>query len=345
MALLWIEGFETFGVTNGIAPVGMDFKYETNARVPLTDVQAGRIAGHSWYANTGSSPTIVTPNLGQIVTWVTGFGMKYDITHATLNQKFFTSRDSNGTEGINLRTTPADEIAVYRGTTLLGTTTASGLADDVWFFVELKITISNTVGTVDVKVNGTNRLSLTSQDTQAGTVTNTTRWSLMSPGFTPYWYWFDDWYILDTTGAQNNDFLGDHRVDAIFPNASGAQTDWTPDSGNNWERVDENPADEDTSYVESGTVTDQDLYNYQSTPGLSNIKGIQINTVVRETDAEIFQIKHLAKSGTTTDGGTAQTVGTAAYTTLTRIVELNPDTAAAWTDAELNSAQFGIEVS
>lgn len=344
MSLLWIEGFETFGTTNGVAPVGMDYKYETNARVPLTDVQAGRIAGKSWYANTGSTPQIVTPHLGNIVTFVTGFGVKYDVTPTTTG-KFFTTRDSNGTEAINMRMNSSDEIAVYRGNTLLGTTSGSPLEDDVWFFVELKVTINNSTGTVEVHVDGTQYLSLSSQDTQVGSVTDVARFALLAPGTTPWWFWFDDWYILDTNGSQNNDFLGDQRVDAIFANASGDQTDWTPDSGNNWDRVDENPADGDSSYVESGTVTDQDLYNYQSTPGLSGIKGIQINTVVRETDAEIFQIKHLAKSSTTTDGGTAQTVGSASYVTKTRILELNPHTSSAWQDSELNSAQFGIEVA
>lgn len=347
MTLLWIEGFESFGTTNGVAPVGMDRKYSANARVPLTDVQAGRIAGHSWYGNTGAAPTIVTPHLGAQTGWVSGLGVKFDQQPNTLDI-FFNSFDSAGAQAVNFRlywTGSVIEIRAYRGGTLLGTSSGASLSTGTWYFLEFKVTIHNTTGTVEIKVDGVTKLSLSSQDTQVGTPQDTVRWSLTSSGATPRYIWDDDWYICNLSGAQNNDFLGDNRVDILFPNASGDSTQWAPDSGNNWDRVNENPADDDTSYVEDGTLAQRDLYNYQSTPGLSAVKGIQLNTVLRETDAEIFQVKHVAKSSTTTDVGAAQTVGSAAaYSNLYKIYELNPHTSAAWTDSEINSAQFGIEV-
>lgn len=346
MSLLWIEGFESFGTTNGVAPVGLDRKYQANARVPLTDVQAGRVAGHSWYGNTGSSPTITTINLGALTGFVTGIGVKYDQQPST--DVFFNTYDSNGAQAINFRTYwtgSATEIRAYRGGTLLGTSSGSGLTTATWFYLEFKVTIHNSTGTIDIKVDGSDVLNLTGQDTQVGTPQNVVTFSLTSSGATPRYFWYDDWYICDLLGSTNNDFLGDHRVDILVPNAAGDSTDWTPDAGSNYDRVNENPADDDTTYVESNTSTDRDLYNFQSTPGVSAVKGVQLNTVVRETDAEIFQLKHIAKSGTTTDVGSAQTVGSgASYTNIYKVYEENPDTSAAWTDSELNSAQFGIEV-
>lgn len=347
MTLLWIEGFESFGTTNGVAPVGMDYKYAINNRVPLSDVQAGRVAGHSWYGNTGSAPTIITPHLGAQTGWVSGLGWKFDVQPGT--DLFFNSYDSAGAQAINFRsywTGSAIEIRAYRGGTLLGTSSGAGLSTATWYYIEFKVTIDNSTGTIDVKVDGSDILNLTGQDTQVGTPQDTVRWSLTSSGATPRWMWYDDWYICNLSGSTNNDFLGDHRVDLIVPNAAGDSTDWTPDAGNNYDRVNDNPADDDTTYVESGTSTDRDLYNYQSTPGVSAVKGVQLNTVVRETDAEIFSLKHIAKSGTTTDVGSAQVVGSGSdFITLHKVYEENPDTSAAWTDSELNSAQFGIEVA
>jgi hypothetical protein len=347
MTLLWIEGFESFGTTNGVAPVGLDRKYDANSRVPLTDVQAGRIAGKSWYGNTGSSPTIITPNLGAQTGYVTGFGWKFDQQPTT--DLFLNSFDSAGAQAVNFRsywTGSAIEIRAYRGGTLLGTSSGASLAISTWYFIEFKVTIHNSTGTVDIKVDGSDILNLSSQDTQVGTPQDTVKWSFTSSGATPRYMWYDDWYICNLSGSQNNDFLGDHRVDLLVPNAAGDSTDWTPDTGNNWDRVNENPADDDTTYVESNTSTDRDLYNYQSTPTVSDVKGVQLNTVVRETDADIYSLKHVAKSSTTTDVGSAQVVGSgASYTSIYKIYELNPHTSSAWTDSELNSAQFGIEVA
>lgn len=347
MALLWIEGFEAFGTTNGVVPDGIEYKYLVNSRVPLTDVQAGRIAGHSWYGNTGSAPTITTPHLGQIASFVTGIGIKYDQQPST--DVFFNTYDSNGAQAINFRTYwtgSATEIRAYRGGTLLGTSSGAGLTTGTWYYLEFKVVIDNTTGTIDIKVDGSDVLNLTGQDTQVGTPQNVVSFSLTSSGATPRYFWYDDWYICDLTGSANNDFLGDHRVDLIVPNAAGDSTQWTPDAGNNYDRVNDNPPDEDTTYVESGTSAQRDLYNYQSTPGLSAVKGVQLNTVVRETDAEIFSLKHVAKSSTTTDVGSAQVVGSgASWVNIYKIYEENPHTSAAWTDSELNSVQFGIEVA
>jgi len=347
MALLWIEGFEAFGTTNGVAPDGIATKYSINERVPLTDIQAGRLAGKSWYGNTGSAPTITTQYLGTPQTWVMGIGIKFDSQPVT--DTFINTYDINGAQGMNFRlyyTGSAIEIRAYRGGTLLGTSSGANLSTATWYYMEFKCKIDNSTGTVDIRVDGANVLSLSSQDTQNGSVSSTSKWSLTSSGATPRWFWYDDWYILDNTGSDNNDFIGDHRVDLLLPNAAGDSTDWTPDSGSNYDRVNDNPPDEDSSYVESGTSTDRDLYNFQSTPGLSAVKGLQLNIMARETDAEIFSVKPVVKSSTTTDVGTAIPGGMGSdYATVAVIVEQNPHTSAAWTDSELNSAQFGIEVA
>ena len=46
MALLWVEGFETFGTTIGIAPVGHDRKYTAGSPTGHR-IRAGRTAGFS----------------------------------------------------------------------------------------------------------------------------------------------------------------------------------------------------------------------------------------------------------------------------------------------------------
>lgn len=343
MTLLWIEGFETYGDTDGVAPDGMEERYSSTYRIDFTDIEAGRIAGHRWYTNTSSVPYIRTKSFGSIVEWIVGFAFKAE---QLSNMKIMTTFEPGALEGINLRLTAAGEFSVYRLNGLLGTTSGVSLSADTWCYLELRCLIDNTAGEVELKVNETQELNLTGQDTRRGSISETNQFQFQGSSTYPNNFSFDDIYILTTTGSNNNDFLGNSRVDAIFPNAAGDASDFTPDSGSNYDRVDENPPDGDTSYVESSTAGHQDLYNYESVlAGTVGIKGIQINTEARETDAQNYDLKTLVKSGTTLDADAGQSIGTTSYKSLHRIVEEDPNTSAAWTAGGINNAQFGAEVA
>ena len=47
----------------------------------------------------------------------------------------------------------------------------------------------------------------------------------------------------------------------LRPNAAGDETNWSPDSGSNYARVNESSQDGDTSYVERTSTIANDLYN------------------------------------------------------------------------------------
>lgn len=87
----------------------------------------------------------------------------------------------------------------------------------------------------------------------------------------------DDFYLLDTTGARNNNFLGPIKIYAIVPSANSAPLQWTPLAGTNFSQVNEVPPDGDTSYVTSGTLndTDQYVYNVGVIPPGSIVFGLQ----------------------------------------------------------------------
>ena len=89
------------------------------------------------------------------------------------------------------------EIEVYRNTTLLGMTSGAGLLVSVWAYVEVKIKCSSSAGTVDVRVNGVNRLSLTGQNTKNGT---DNYHNVAVIGCSNYFV-IADVYVLDNTGT------------------------------------------------------------------------------------------------------------------------------------------------
>lgn len=338
MALLWIEGFESFGTSNGVAPSGLDAKYPLTNQTAFMDVEAGRVAGKSLEME-GGSAYIQTPDLGSQTTIVMGFGFKYA---AVGTAKFLSFYEPASVEGLNFRITAAGEIQAYRLSTLLGTSSAGAVTAGVWRFIEIKATINDTTGSVEVKVAGSTILNLTSQDTKQGSTAEWAGFRLVSGGGTGQFV-FDDWYILDTSGAQNNDFIGNHRVDLVQPDSAGDSAQYTPSAGSNYQNVDENPKDDDTTYNENATTGNKDLFNYGAMPSIGTISGLQVNTVCRETDASTFSLKTLIKTGTTESADTAQTIGTTTYVNLYRVSELDPDTSSAWTESGVNGAQFGYE--
>jgi len=347
MALLWIEGFETFGSSAGSAPTGLGTKYLQEVSSANTILAAGRVSGFALKVSHGVSlPRIVTPNLGNHQTMVVGFA--YQPGDALGDNCRIVVFHQGSTEHFSLRVQTSGEVSVHLGTsaTAVATSTGASLAPNTWSYIEFKVTIGNAgVGSYEVRVNGVNVLSDSDQDTQNGgsAIADSIKFFGNSDSSSANRSAFDDIYILDDTGSENNDFLGSQKVVAIIPTAAGDDTDFTPNSGNNYQAVDENGHDSDSSYVESGTSGHTDLYQFGDV-SLTDIKGVQINAVAKETDASPFSLNLLCKSDATLDSGSPLAIGGTTYVSRSRILEEDPDTSAPWTDSGIDAAQFGIEV-
>jgi hypothetical protein len=342
MALLFVEGFERYGSAPG-APTGLATKYSQVGGSTNTTLIAGRISGLGLKVNQApsGSPHIVPAAFGNVSTWIIGFGFR---TGAELiSTRIFSLYDSS-TEQFALRQTVGGELAVYKGTTLLATS-AVVLSTDSWYYIELKVVLHGSTGSYELRLNGVNILSDGSEDT-TGTSNNYAQtirfWGAFNSDPDTQ-FGFDDIYICDGTGATENDFLTPRQVFTSFVNAAGDSTQFTPSAGSNYQCVDDVPHDSDATYVESGTSGHQDLYGVDNV-ALTDITAVQISVVCKQTDDTPFDIKLVAKSDSTVDEGSAIAVGATDYVTRSRILVENPHTTAPWTDSDIDSAQFGIEV-
>jgi hypothetical protein len=139
----------------------------------------------------------------------------------------------------------------------------------------------------------------------------------------------DDVYVCDTSGAQNNDFLGDVRVETLRPDADTAQADWTPSTGtDHYAVVDDAPGYDGADYVESDTAGHVDLWEYGdlgSTP--QSIHAVQLVTAMQKTDAGTREARALLKSGTTTANGATRQLSTT-WEQFEDLHETDPDTGA-----------------
>lgn len=334
MALLWIEGFEGFddGVTAEIQDELL-FKYTYVSTTAY--IYAGRTGGYSCkgYSN---GVIVLTPPLTTSDTLIVGCAINPIDAYATTS--FLSFYDGN-TLAIKFDySTTSGEISVYRGATLLGTTSGAGISVGNWTYVEVKVKCHDSTGTVEIRTGSIERLNLTAQDTQIGTHAYYDRVAI-NPSSHGY---IDDLYVCDTTGSVNNDWVGIRKVIGIFPNADTATADWIPDTGvEHYSRV--NEQDEGTGWL-TGVLDDTDLWAYDDLTGLVSINGIQINTIGRNLTATQMTLVTPINSGGTVYEDAGVPFGTNSNLNQHRIVETDPNTGIAWTQSNLNSATVGIKV-
>lgn len=261
--------------------------------------------------------------------------------------------DAGTVEHVRLSQDSAGHLVVSRAGTVLATSSDVVLPYGVigsipyWRYIEMKVTISDTVGTVQVRVDGgvTPVINLTGVDTRnGGSSTNIDAVGISNP---PGAYAvFDDLYVLNTLGSVNNDFLGDVRVMTLSPNADGSSSDLVNSGGNsisNYSFVDEKPWNS-VDYVESTVSGARDTYNVENLPPAAiTVYAAQSLALVKRPDSGIVSMKTVVKSGATLSYGPVVVLSTN-WTALVKIEEADPATAAPWTTSAVNSVEVGAEV-
>jgi len=234
-------------------------------------------------------------------------------------------------------------------TTLLGTSTLPVFAaPGEWSYLEIKVTIDDAAGAIEVRYYGTTVLTLSGIDTRNADVAGVTNMLLGYNGGTGSAVLnYDDWYILDTTGPDNNTFLAttsnNPRVIEFGPSATGDVTQFTPNSGANYAAA--ASWDADSTYVGDATVGDRDLYNFTDLPaGTANIKSLILSHQARKDDALARSMAIGVKSGGTIYDQAAFAL-TNAYVNRFNVLSTDPNTGAAWTESGVNAMQAGPKVA
>lgn len=249
------------------------------------------------------------------------------------------------TEQINVLANADGTLQVRRGTsagTLLGTSKPALYNNNIWQYVEAKVTFADTTGAVEIRVDGVTVLTLTNIDTANTVNFSATAVGLHAPGANVD---LDDFYVCDSLGTAQNNFLGDVRIDTLFPNAAGTYTQFTPNTAvANYTTVDEAVATV-TDWNATATVGHKDSYALQDHPlAAANIKGAQLNAYMMKGDAGSRQAATLLKNGASEVVG----AGVGLVETPGAILSTPHDVApggAAWTVALVNSTEAGVTVT
>jgi len=227
---------------------------------------------------------------------------------------------------------------------------ANVLAINTWYYIEVKIIKSNSssAGDVIVMVDGVEWINC-----GAGLdfLSGANNWTDMIcfRGYSGSTRYFDDIYICDENGSSpTNTFLGHVTIATLYPDGNGNTNDFTgsdADSTDNYLHVDELTDDDDTSYVESNTPTDLDLYTFDDMPESSDpIFGVQVSSYVKKDSAGPRLGKHVTRVNGSNYEGASFGANATDYLFADTIWELNPDDSAAWENADIDAAEFGLKV-
>jgi len=296
----------------------------------------GCLAGNS-YLDFISTPLVCVDDK-----FVVGFAFKFSTAIAGVMFRTMGTATINLTIALNADGT----LSLYRSTVLLDTS-VTVLSTDTWYHIELVAQVSNST-TIEciLKVDGTTVITLpTSTDTMiAGGITSVQLGKLGIPAST---FYFDSYYLMDQEGSTNNTFLGDCVVEAILPDGNGYNSDFDGSDGNqvdNYLLVDEADPDDDSTYVEDDTVGGIDAFTYDAlseTP--ATIFGVAVTIMAKKTTANARTIKQIARPVSTNYLGDEHTLSES-YACYQDIWEDNPADAAAWEEADVNGAEFGVKV-
>lgn len=221
----------------------------------------------------------------------------------------------------------------------------------VWDYWEIKFLLDNDTitpaGTVELRIN---TVPIADYINVTTAPPGSTTWNNIKLGMdrTPFDVqkrnYYDDFYVLNTDGADTNDFLGNVRVQGIKPAAPGVSTQWFPSNGMlaNWQNASNSNVD-DSLYVYTPNIGDLDLYEINPIINAAEVYGVAVKGAYRQDDATQRFVNNVLRTGGVNFDGTV-TPASSNYNFVIDVFQDNPDTGMSWTDVEVNLLQIGPKV-
>ena len=350
MALLWCAGFEHLAQTDLFEGFLAGWYSTLALYITVTTTNARRANINVLQLDGASACYVMFPAriVGNYV--IFGMAVRLDAINPTANNEAcFVIGGYTGPQ-CSLRINNGGSLSFLRGFRVLGTVLeTTGLAyisAQTWAYIEVKVRVHNTLGSYEVKVNGSTVMSGGDVDTQYQAIDDVSFIQPYTGNHDTARMLIGDVYILDTNGNDNIDFLGDIRVDTLMPDGIGNKSQWTPSAGNNFQCVDETTPNDDADYVETDVQNEIDTYTFGDLSALGTaVKAVAINIVGKKTDSGVLRISPVLRGAgadyVLDSSGVALGDG---YAHRQLIWQENPVDSDAFAEADVNGAEFGIKL-
>lgn len=353
MALVWLDGFDTYGAVgaNGATLVTELIRrypnvYMSDASTPASELVAGLIDGIALRPGRSVYEFHLVATFAHNLTWVVGMAIKCP-NDMMRSSDIFTLQSYNGTIQNKLTMLSDLTLMAYRGdASLLLGRASKPLIRNTWHYLEYKVYCHDSSGTVDVQLDGENILSLSSVDTlqdatgYLGSIVIRAPRSSTDANVAAS---IDDLYILDGT-AGLSDFLGPVKVETLRPTGDDVTVNWTPSANaDHYTLIDENPVNT-SDYVYSATANQEDKYTLSNLTYLSSIDGIQLGCMAQLDGPGTKQVYLTCDSNGTVNTGSENYLADTTSLHFSRILENDPDTSNTWTASAVNALIAGVKV-
>lgn len=338
---------ESFDQHNGVSTTGMALRWTRASSVGQSVLDVGRFGvGQSIALNSGAAG-------GEYDSWSAPLGFQNAAFsfHAAINQTVFNasapavfSLGDGTTAQIGLKVNADASVSIMVGGTVTtaGTalwTSGAGVVSPGWHSFAMKGVINDTTGSVSLRMDGTELVSLTNVDTKSSANAYVNSCLLRSNRDTQAG--IDDIVILDSAAA----YLADLRIDPYSPNSDDAPLNLVPSTGvSHYAVVDDRPVS-NADYLQGSVVGDADalgLPNMAAVP--VTIYGVNLVGYAAKTDVAVRAWNLGVDSGGTIDNGAdlvlAQTMG---Y--FSRLLLTDPNTAAGWAAAGIDALKLRPRVA
>jgi len=334
MAVIWYNGFDHFLT----ADLGKHLSNPGSGNT-IVNTLSRSPGGQSLQPGTntagiGAAGQSFSTNYAQGV-----IGFAITMSSTTSRQLLFIADGT--TEQISIRTTASSALTVTRAGTVLATGTTI-LSANTWYYIEVKFTIHNTAGVVELRLNGAGEIASTgSLDTQ---VTANAYWNHFAfPIFTSSGV-YDDVYVIDPTTGANTTFLGPVRAVALYPAAAGNYAQWTSNGGTNMGTVSETYEDGDNTFNQSATANQLDSFVMDDLPASAgSVFALKPIVVARQDAGAARTVAPLFRIAGADYAGTGKPLSTS-YQAVTQIYDQSPASSSAWTIAEVNGLEAGYKL-
>lgn len=341
MAVLFMDGMDHYNLTQAPSKwnLGVSLLYNSSG---------GRFGGGTLNHDASNFAKTAAVTVPSTTTFIIGVAVKLDTSQPSAFTALLWLADGSTTQ-CELRYGPLGQFAVYSNGSQVGSASSNGLLTlNVWHFLEWKVAISASTGANQcvVRLDNVEILNLTGVSTKVSSNTSANSVNIGRSVSTQNGMSWDDIYVLDNTGTQNNDLLGDSRIETLYPNGAGNYAQLTANgAGTNYGCVNEHPADDDTTYVSGNSVGNIDSYAFSDPTGtISTVFAVQANMRARKDNAGTRTIARLTRQSATDYVGSDFAL-TTSYQLFRDIMENNPATSAAWTSSDITGIEAGIKVT
>lgn len=339
MSLLFIDGFDHYD--------DIRRKWVVGNGLDQPAFVAGRFGGQALRSQNQNNASSIIQSIGPQTEIFAGFAF-YPPSLGNGSHTHFRVKNQAGTSIGTVDVSSSGEIKLGAGGQT-NTSVASTITSAQWHYIEVRYTAKSVGGIFECRVDEV-VVALITGKTTVHDVDDIGNIGLVTDGTNTPLFLYDDLYVCNADGASNNTYIGDCRVNVMYPKANGVSNNFTPTEATNWGSTSETVMDDDTTYVESGLVGAKEDYDNQDftdkglAPGV--IFGVQTSNATKRTDAGTIKfINEMVIAGTRYTDNIELTPGNANYFIDTYIRDTDPSDNATWTEDKVAAVGSGLTIT